>query len=160
MNPDLENWLKAGWLTQHKTSPREIADLLAVADRDLKSAESPGLDADWKHNIAYSSALNCAAAALAASGYRPSREQHHYRLIHSLPLVMGKELSKATDRLECARRKRNKDCSIAPLGRAFFPFSPAFFDCAFRCGTHPLLRRQRCPPDGDPLMHCIIDIIA
>ncbi len=107
MKPDLENWLKAGWLTQHKTSPREIADLLAVADRDLKSAESPGLDADWKHNIAYSSALNCTAAALAASGYRPSREQHHYRLIHSLPLVMGKELSKATDRLECARRKRN-----------------------------------------------------
>lgn len=107
MKPDLENWLKAGWLTQHKTSPREIADLLAVADRDLKSAESPGLDADWKHNIAYSSALNCAAAALAASGYRPSREQHHYRLIHSLPLLMGKELSKTTDRLEAARRKRN-----------------------------------------------------
>ena len=54
----LENWLKAQWLVEHRTSPEEIADLLAIADRDIKSASSPGIDPDWKHNIAYSAALN------------------------------------------------------------------------------------------------------
>jgi len=35
-------------------------------------------------NIAYNAALQAAAAALAAAGYRASREQHHYRVIQSL----------------------------------------------------------------------------
>ena len=30
----LQNWLNNGWLAEHRTSPQEIAALLAVADRD------------------------------------------------------------------------------------------------------------------------------
>lgn len=44
---------------------------------------------DWKLNIAYNAALQAATAALAASGYRAAREQHHYRTIQSLAHTLG-----------------------------------------------------------------------
>jgi hypothetical protein len=56
-------------LVKHTTSSQEIADLLGVADRDLTD---------------YNAVLQSATAALAAAGYRPSRESHHYRVIQSL----------------------------------------------------------------------------
>ena len=100
-------WHQAAWLVEHRTSPREIQDLLALADRDLESAYASGLSPDWQHNIAYNAALSCAGAALSAAGYRPARGQHHYRLIHSLSLTMGSEIKETVRFLEAARKKRN-----------------------------------------------------
>ena len=77
----LRDWLRNGWLIEHRTSPQEIGDLLAVADRDLHDCRSGGLSADWRLNIAYNAALQAATAALAAAGYRPAREMHHFRVI-------------------------------------------------------------------------------
>jgi hypothetical protein len=34
----LPSWLENGWLRRHKTSKKEIADLLKIVDRDLKDA--------------------------------------------------------------------------------------------------------------------------
>ena len=65
----LEDWLSNSWLTEHKTSPREIKDLLDVADRDITDCQLSQLSADWKLNIAYNAALQTATAALAAAGY-------------------------------------------------------------------------------------------
>lgn len=75
-NVNLNDWLKSGWLIEHTTSRQEITDLLGVADRDLADCRIPRLSPDWKLNIAYNAALQSATAALAASGYRPSREAH------------------------------------------------------------------------------------
>ncbi len=80
----LQNWLNNGWLTEHRTSLQEIADLLAVAKRDISDCKTSGLSPDWQLNIAYNAALQTATAALAASGYRAAREAHHYRVIQSL----------------------------------------------------------------------------
>ena len=102
----LSDWQKQGPLTTHQTSPREIADLLAVADRDLAASRTPGLDADWRLNIAYNAALQCATAALAAGGYRAGREAHHYWVIQSLALTVGAEAS-LVERFDLFRRKRN-----------------------------------------------------
>jgi len=33
---------------EHKTSRQEIADLLAVADRDLEACQTPALIPDWQ----------------------------------------------------------------------------------------------------------------
>jgi len=85
----LEDWLKNGWLVEHKTSPLEIAELLAIVNRDLSDCQVKGLDPDWKLNIAYNAALQAATAALATSGYRASREAHHYRVIQTLVLTIG-----------------------------------------------------------------------
>ena len=69
----LEDWRRNGWLKAHQTSPNEIRDQVAIADRDLKAARTPGLHNDWSFNIAYNAALQIATAALAASGYQAER---------------------------------------------------------------------------------------
>jgi hypothetical protein len=48
-----------------------------------------GVSADWRLNIAYNAGLQLAKAALAACGYRASREAHHYRAVQSLALTIG-----------------------------------------------------------------------
>jgi hypothetical protein len=106
MNMSLQNWLNNGWLTEHRPSSQEIAALLAVADRDLADCRASGLSPDWQLNIAYNAALQVATAALAASGYRPAREAHHFRTIQSLAHTIGADagLISLFDRF---RKKRN-----------------------------------------------------
>src|SRR5438046_6125408 len=92
----LEDWQKFGWCKAHKTNRNEIAELLAVADRDLGASKTPGLHNDWGFNIAYNAALQIATAALAASGYQAERANHHYRVIDSLSLTL--EIGRASCR--------------------------------------------------------------
>jgi len=106
MNMSLQNWLSNGWLVAHQTSPQEISDLLAVAERDLKDSQTPGLSPDWRLNISYNAALQAANAALAACGYRASREAHHYRIIQSLIYTIGAAPEIVTQ-LDRFRKKRN-----------------------------------------------------
>jgi hypothetical protein len=102
----LADWQKAGWLATHQTSPREIADLLGLADRDLGDCQIAALSADWRLNIAYNAALQLATAALAASGYRAARESHHYRVIQSLEYTLGWNANLIMQ-MERFRKKRN-----------------------------------------------------
>jgi hypothetical protein len=85
----LQDWLNFGWLKEHRASRREIADLFAVADRDLNACRTPNLVPDWQFNIAYNAALQLASAALAAAGYEADRANHHHRVIHSLEFTLG-----------------------------------------------------------------------
>ena len=92
--------------TEHNPSSQEIADLLAVVDRDLRDAATEGLSPDWRLNIAYNAALQAATAALAASGYRAARQAHHYRVIESLRLTVQADNS-LVRRFDAFRKKRN-----------------------------------------------------
>src|SRR5229473_3583642 len=106
MSANLKDWLKFGWLKEHKTSGQEIADLFAVGDRDLGACKTPGLHNDWRFNIAYNAALQLASAALAAAGYQAERSNHHYRVIDSLGLTLG--VDAATIKMfDTFRKKRN-----------------------------------------------------
>jgi len=78
-----------------------------VAERDLRDACTPGLSADARLTIAYNAALQCATAALAASGYRPVREAHHVRVIESLEFTIGWEAEDIRT-LERFRRQRHR----------------------------------------------------
>ena len=102
----LEDWLKNSWLTKHETSSQEIAGLLAVADRDLNDCKSSGLSADWQMSIAYNAALQTATAALAAIGYRATRDSHHYRIIQSLAYTIGADTD-IIAQFDQFRKKRN-----------------------------------------------------
>lgn len=102
----LQDWARFGWLIEHRTSPQEIAGLLALSDRDLVDCDSPDLSADWRLNIAYNAALQAATAALAASGYRASREMHHYRVVQSLAFTVQSDAA-VIDRLDQFRKKRH-----------------------------------------------------
>lgn len=77
-----------------------------MVDRDLKASAVKGLDDDWRLAIAYNAALQCATAALAASGYRASREAHHHRVIQSLAYTIGAD-AQLVAQLEAFRKKRN-----------------------------------------------------
>ena len=102
----MKDWLNNGWLVEHQSSPQEIADLLALADRDLHDCRTPGLSPDWRLNIAYNAALQAATAALAAAGYRAAREAHHYRVIQSLTYTIGAD-NRLVVQLDAFRKKRN-----------------------------------------------------
>jgi hypothetical protein len=80
-----------GWLVAHKSSKQEIANLLGIVARDLKDSQAKNVSDDWRFAIAYNAALQAATAALAASGYRAGRDGHHYRVIQSLELTVGKD---------------------------------------------------------------------
>jgi hypothetical protein len=102
----LRDWLQFGWLTEHETSRQEIGDLFAVADRDLAACQTRELVADWRFNIAYNAALQLAAAALAAAGYRAERLNHHHRVIQSLEFTVGSD-ARTISKLDLFRKKRN-----------------------------------------------------
>lgn len=89
----LPDWERNGWLTRHQTSRNEIRELLQVVERDLADSVAEGLSSDWKMNIAYNAGLQAAAAALAAAGYRASRDAHHFRVIQSLRETIGADAS-------------------------------------------------------------------
>ena len=80
----LENWLENKWLKRHRTTPKEIDDILGMVERDLEDAGNEDISDDWRLNIAFNASLQCATAALYAAGYRSSGEGHHERAINSL----------------------------------------------------------------------------
>src|SRR5436190_6485789 len=106
MKMSLRDWLKFGWLKEHETSRQEIADLLAVAVRELRACQTPGLVPDWQFNIAYSAALQLATAALAVAGYQAERANYHYRVIHSLEFTLRKDAA-TIRKFDVFRKKRN-----------------------------------------------------
>lgn len=102
----LQAWAQFGWLNKHQSSPDEIKNLLAIADRDLEACRAKGLGTDWSFTIAYNAALQCAIAALAAAGYRASHDSQHYRVFQSLEHTIGTD-SKVIRQLDVYRKKRN-----------------------------------------------------
>jgi len=62
----LQSWLSEGLLVAHRTSSREIAELLNMVRQDLSQCRTLGLSPDWSLNIAYSAVLQAASTALAS----------------------------------------------------------------------------------------------
>lgn len=102
----LSEWLRSGWLIEHETSRQEIRNLLRLADRDLGDCRNSTLSVDWRFNIAYNAALQCAKAALAVAGFRAGKDAHHYRVIQSLRFTVRTE-DKIIQTLDAFRKKRN-----------------------------------------------------
>ena len=69
----LIQWLDNGWLRKHVTSKEEIANLMAIVNRDIKDAQVKEISNDWRFGIAYNAALKLATIMLYASGYRTEK---------------------------------------------------------------------------------------
>ena len=102
-----ENWRVSRWIDQHESSPEEMGDLLALADRDLQTCQTPGLNEDWRLAIAYNAVLQLATAALAAAGFRAGHQSHHYYVIESLRYTLGLD-PQAVEQFQAFRKKRHR----------------------------------------------------
>jgi len=85
-----------------------IAELRAVADREIRDAETVE-SSDGRLGHAHSACLAVAAAALAASGYRVRHGSlaHHWRLIESLQYTVGLRAGQVKE-LQDYRKKRSQ----------------------------------------------------
>ena len=102
----LKQWADNGWLRPHKTSAKEISDLLRIVERDLQDAAG-SISADWQFGIAYNAALKLCTILLYASGYKPEKTLQHYRTIQALPLILGNTYKEDAKYLDTCRNKRN-----------------------------------------------------
>lgn len=84
-----------------------IAELCAVADREIRDAETVE-SSDGRLGHAHTACLTVAAAALAASGYRTRHGSlaHHWRLIESLEYTLGLTPGQVKE-LQDYRKKRS-----------------------------------------------------
>ena len=103
----LQDWLDRNDLKPHQTSPREIADLLEVVERDLKDASVTAISPDRRFATAYNAVLQLATIVLCASGYRASGQGHHWITISALPDILGPDAQELTDYLDHCRKKRH-----------------------------------------------------
>jgi len=83
----LQKWLEYGWLHSHKSSRKEISDLLRIIDRDLQDAAGD-ISADWRFGIAYNAALRVVTAYSAIEDIDVERElRRNRRAGESSPLT-------------------------------------------------------------------------
>src|SRR3990172_3121957 len=111
----LKAWLAKGVLRTHKPSRKEIASLLALADRSLADAGIGALSAEGRFQFAYNAALTVASAALHASGYRTNSNApgHHAITVESTEHTFGADAA-LVRKFDGFRRKRNRVSYDAP----------------------------------------------
>lgn len=103
----LETWHKFGWLKPHRTDEQELANLLAIADRDIVDATSTDLSNDWRFGIAYNAALKLCTMLLYDAGYMPEKALAHYRTLLSIEFTLGADRKDDAAYLDSCRAKRN-----------------------------------------------------
>ncbi|MFH1708408.1 MAG: hypothetical protein ABIF71_10915 [Planctomycetota bacterium] len=103
----LQQWVDNGWLKPYVTSRQEIANLRAIARRDLGDARTGVLSDDWRFGIAYNATLKLCTVLLYAEGYRAMQNLAHYRTLQALPLILGAGRTADAGYLEICRAKRN-----------------------------------------------------
>ncbi len=99
-------YLQNTWIRRHETSAEEIAELLAIAERDIQQSQIPALGPEWRLSIAYNAALQLAVAALAAEGFQAERRNKHSRTIECLEFTVGLD-KREVDLFDRYRRKRH-----------------------------------------------------
>ena len=111
----LKAGLERGALQTHKPSAKEIAGLLALADRNLADAGVRELSAEGQFQFAYNAALAMATTALHAAGYPTNSNVpgHHAVTVESLQHTVGAD-AVLVRKLDAFRRKRNRVSYDAP----------------------------------------------
>lgn len=104
----LENLLAIRRLVRHEAGRAGAVKLLAAAERNLADARVTAISAENRFDAAYKAILQCAMAALSATGYRTSTSQpgHHQTAIQTLPLTMAVD-SATVIVLDALRKQRN-----------------------------------------------------
>ena len=100
--------LTAQRIRAHKTSPREIYDLRAVVERDLKDAKLDDLSDDRRFATAYNAVLQLTKIVVALQGYRVTGMWHHQTAFQALEIAMGRSIIPLSTYFDLCRRQRNQ----------------------------------------------------
>jgi len=104
---NLKDLLNQGRLRQHKTSKKEIKNLLALVRRDIKDAKVEGLSSDRRFACAYNAVLQLATILLYCKGYKPEGTGHHFTVFQAMKIIMGNNYYTLADYFDSCRSKRN-----------------------------------------------------
>ena len=104
----LDNLVKTGQLKTHVPAPDDIRRLLRSIERYIADSRVTTISAEARFDCAYRAIMQCALAAFAASGFRPSTSVpgHQQTVIQTLPLSMHISTDVVLV-LDALRRKRN-----------------------------------------------------
>lgn len=84
-----------------------MANLLAIAERDLADATANGISSDWRFGIAYNAVLKLCTMMLYAHGFRPVNTLAHYRTLMAIEFSIGAHRKEDAIYLNACRAKRN-----------------------------------------------------
>ena len=104
---NLKDLLNQGRLRQHKTSKKEIENLIELVRRDIKDAKVEGLSTDRKFACAYNAVLQLATILLYCKGYESEGLGHHFTLFQTMKIIMGTDYYTLADYFDSCRSKRN-----------------------------------------------------
>ena len=105
----LPQWLENSWIREITPSRQCVADLLAVAEREIRDASLPGMSIDGKFDHSYDAVRSLCELALHAEGYTiPKGGRKHERAIESLSFTLGEDWTEQVDFLDQCRRLRHK----------------------------------------------------
>ena len=105
----LEQWLENSWIRKVEPSKQEIANLLAVAKREIADASLDGMSPDGRFVHAYDAIRVLCETALHARGYAVKKgERQHERALESLKFTLAGDQAKEVDFYDQARRLRHK----------------------------------------------------
>lgn len=107
MKKRYERLLREGRIRRHGRQREEIADLLAVVERDLKDAALSNLSPDRRFAIAYNAVLQMARAVMFSEGYRTHGTGHHATTFDFLAEALGSKYAELVDYFDDCRRKRS-----------------------------------------------------
>jgi uncharacterized protein (UPF0332 family) len=102
----LNRLLAEGRLREHRTSAREIADLIGLVERNLADASVDAISADRRFAIAYEAALQLATITLYSNGYETYGAGHHFSTFQALRETMGNAGRGYAEYFEMCRGKR------------------------------------------------------
>lgn len=102
-----EGLLRSRAIERVEVTPREIAELLAVARRDIGTAvRLTTSDLDWAFAIAHNAVLQLSIAYMNSQGFRPRGEGGHYNTFRFMAEALPEEQA-TIRRLQKLRKKRN-----------------------------------------------------
>ena len=107
MKNKLQQWVDNGWLQPQSSSREEIEKLLETVERDFNDVKAP-VSVDNKFIIIYRALIALCTVLARSSGYRVERDNHHYRSIQILRLILGDKYSLREKYFQNCRKKRHE----------------------------------------------------
>ena len=70
-----------GLIKPFDAAPAQVKERIVLAQRDIRTAGTPGIGHEWAYSIVYNAMLQSARALMFAEGYRPTGGEGQHRTV-------------------------------------------------------------------------------